>query len=93
MSELPWYWAYRPYLDGPEKQRESALHAGYIKVVSKDDADKVIAEKDKVIAKLERQIEFLKVTHDACGNCNKCADGMGKVFDKYIKGVTDEALA
>lgn len=44
MSELPWNWAYYPYLDPPEKQKESALEAGYIKVVNKDDADKVIAE-------------------------------------------------
>lgn len=26
-----WYWAFLPYLDAPEKQRESALNAGYIK--------------------------------------------------------------
>ena len=53
MSELKWNWAYYPYLDSPEKQKESALKAGYIKVVNKDEADKVIAEKDKEIARLE----------------------------------------
>lgn len=50
----------------------------------KSEADKVIADKDKEIAKLERQIEFLKVTHSSCGDCNKCADGMGKVFDENL---------
>lgn len=52
MSELKWNWAYYPYLDTPEKQAESALKAGYIKVVNKDDADKVIAEKDAEITGL-----------------------------------------
>ena len=42
------------------------------------------SEAAKVIAELKRQIEFLEVTHDACGNCNKCAEGMGKVFDKNL---------
>ena len=42
MSELRWNWVYFPYLDAPNKQEESALKAGYIKVVSKDEADKVI---------------------------------------------------
>ena len=44
MSELKWNWAYYPHLDPPEKQAESALKAGYIKVVNKDEADKVIAD-------------------------------------------------
>lgn len=44
MSELKWNWVYYPYLDAPNKQEESALKAGYIKVVIKDEADKVIAE-------------------------------------------------
>jgi hypothetical protein len=35
-------------------------------------------------AKLKRKIEFLKVTHGSCGDCNKCADGMGKVFDENL---------
>jgi len=43
MSELKWNWVYYPYLDAPNKQKESALKAGYIKVVIKDEADKVIA--------------------------------------------------
>ena len=56
MSELKWNWAYYPYLDPPEKQKESALKAGYIKVVNKSEADKVIAEKDKEIAELQKQV-------------------------------------
>lgn len=44
MSELRWNWVYFPYLDAPNKQEESALKAGYIKVVSKDEADKVITD-------------------------------------------------
>ena len=47
MSELKWNWVYYPYLDAPNEQEESALKAGYIKVVDKSEADKVIAEKDK----------------------------------------------
>ena len=49
MSELKWNWVYYPYLDAPNEQEESALKAGYIKVVDKSEADKVIAElKDKL---------------------------------------------
>ena len=58
MSELKWNWAYYPYLDSPEKQKESALKAGYIKVVNKDEADKVIAEKDKEIEELKARIQL-----------------------------------
>lgn len=47
MSKLKWNWAYLPYLDPPEKQRESALNAGYIKVVSKSEADAIIADLEK----------------------------------------------
>ena len=52
MSELKWNWAYYPYLDAPNKQKESALKAGYIKVVIKSEADKVIAELKSDIADL-----------------------------------------
>ena len=55
MSELKWNWVYYPYLDAPNKQEESALKAGYIKVVIKEEADKVIAEKDKQIEELKHQ--------------------------------------
>ena len=44
------------------------------------DADEV----DKVIAKLNRQVKFLQTTHSSCNECNKCADGMGRVFDEYL---------
>ena len=43
MKELKWKWAYFPWLDAPEKQREDAINAGYAKVVLKSEADKVIA--------------------------------------------------
>ena len=43
MSELKWNWVYYPYLDAPNEQEESALKAGYIKVVDKSEADKVIS--------------------------------------------------
>lgn len=49
MANLNWYWIYVPYLDEPDRQAESALRAGYNKVVFKAEADKVIAEKDKKI--------------------------------------------
>lgn len=50
MSELKWNWVYCPYLDAPDKQKESALKAGYIKVVRKSEADKVIARLESDIA-------------------------------------------
>lgn len=56
MSELKWNWGYLPYLDPPEKQKESALKVGYIKVVDKAEADKVIAEKDAKILALDAEV-------------------------------------
>lgn len=44
MDELKWKWAFGPYLDPPEGQKESAIKAGYVKVVSKQSADEAIAE-------------------------------------------------
>lgn len=35
------------------------------------------------IADLEKRIKFLQVTA-ICNDCNKCADGMGKVFDETL---------
>lgn len=61
MSELNWYWTYTPYLDTPEKQKESAILAGYNKVVFKSEADKVIAEKDKEIAKLNDKLRHYQI--------------------------------
>ena len=55
MKELKWKWAYFPWLDAPEKQREGAINAGYAKVVLKSEADKVIAE-------LEQRLEDAKAT-------------------------------
>ena len=51
MNELKWNWVYCLYLDPPENQKESAQQAGYVKVVSKSEADKVIAD---LIEKNER---------------------------------------
>lgn len=48
------------------------------------------SEADKVIAELNRQIEFLKVTTGSCKECVRCADGMGKVFDKELDKLKDK---
>lgn len=47
---MRWWWAYAPYLDEPEKQAESALKAGYVKVCCKDDVD-------EEVARLKRSLE------------------------------------
>lgn len=39
MDELKWKWVYIPYLDAPDKQKESAIKAGYAKVYFKSDVD------------------------------------------------------
>ena len=55
MSKLKWNWVYYPYLDPPEKQKESALKAGYNKVYLKSEVDKVIAD-------LEAKLESVQAT-------------------------------
>ena len=42
------------------------------------------SEADEELAKLNRQVEFLQTTHSSCNECNKCADGMGRVFDENL---------
>lgn len=43
------------------------------------------SEADEVIEALNRQIKFLQVTNSSkCYQCNKCADGIGKVFDETL---------
>lgn len=43
------------------------------------------SEADELIEALNRQIKFLQVTNSSkCYQCNKCADGMGKVFDETL---------
>lgn len=42
------------------------------------------SEADEELAKLNRQVKFLQTTHSSCNECNKCADGMGRVFDEDI---------
>lgn len=69
MTELKWNWAYLPYLDPPEKQKESALNAGYAKVVSKDEAAKVISEKDAEIAGLKAAAKEPSVPNRTCRKC------------------------
>ena len=61
MSELKWNWVYYPYLDAPNEQEESALKAGYIKVVDKSEADKVISRH-----KYKRCLAMAKWCGDAC---------------------------
>ena len=60
MSELKWNWVYYPYLDAPNEQEESALKAGYIKVVDKSEADKVIAELEMKLAAVQQVLRFNK---------------------------------
>lgn len=50
----------------------------------KKSTDAILDERNAAIAELKRQIEFLKTTHDSCGNCSKCAEGMGNVFDENL---------
>lgn len=64
MSELKWNWVYRPYLDAPEKQEESALRAGYAKVVFKSDADEVIARLEAEIARLKGMLNVWRKVSD-----------------------------
>ena len=92
MSEMKWNWAYYPYLDPPEKQAESALKAGYIKVVNKDDVEAVIADLkdkgDKIIFdlkdKLQKESALLKETRDCLIESQKmhkrCADNAVKII-------------
>ena len=48
------------------------------------------SEVDEELAKLNRQVEFLQTTHSSCNNCNKCADGMGRVFDENLDELKKE---
>lgn len=56
MDNLKWYWVYVPYLDTPDRQAESALRAGYNKVVFKAEADGVIAELKAENVRLKRAL-------------------------------------
>ena len=62
MRELKWNWVYYPYLDAPNKQEESALKAGYIKVVIKDEADAVIKELKAQKAQVEDDCAYWKMS-------------------------------
>ena len=76
MSELKWNWVYYPYLDAPNEQEESALKAGYIKVVDKSEADKVIARH-----KYKRCLAMAKRCHDE----SMWWYSKGYGFEKYDK--------
>lgn len=69
MDNLKWYWVYVPYLDPPERQQESALKAGYSKVCFKDEADKVIANKDEEIAGLKAIANEPGIPSRPCRKC------------------------
>ena len=77
MSELK---AYR-FLSTDEVWRDATLGTDYY---IKSEADAVLAKKDKEIEELKRQVAFLKTTHDSCGHCNNCAEGMGKILDENL---------
>lgn len=48
------------------------------------------SEADEELAKLDRQVKFLQTTHSSCNYCNKCADGIGRVFDEYLDKLKKE---
>ena len=55
MDELTWKWAFGPYLDPPEGQKESAIKAGYVKVYLAEHVD-------AVIAKLKQELEDVQAS-------------------------------
>jgi hypothetical protein len=86
MNELNWKWVYIPYLDAPDKQKESAIKAGYAKVYFKSEVDKVIAEKDAYIAELKGDNERLrgescKLT-DGCLRLKQCRKDKANIADE-----------
>lgn len=81
MSELKSYNSERIYWAVEQVERE----AGDIDDLHLDDNLFYIkSDVDPVIAELNAQADFLKTTRDSCGNCNKCADGMGKVLNAEL---------
>jgi NADH:ubiquinone oxidoreductase subunit F (NADH-binding) len=81
MSELKTYNSERIYWAVEQVEQE----AGDIEDLHLDDNLFYIkSEADKVIAELNAQVDFLKTTHDSCGNCNRCADGMSKVLNEQL---------
>ena len=75
MSELKWNWVYYPYLDAPNEQKESALKAGYIKVVDKSEADKVIAHH-----KYKRCLAMVQYCHESAMWLEENGVGKSAVF-------------
>ena len=79
MSELKWNWVYYPYLDAPNKQEESALKAGYIKVVIKDEADKVIARH-----KYKRCLAMARFCEERCARYDALQERTGFSWRREI---------
>lgn len=69
MANLNWYWIYVPYLDAPERQNDTGLHAGYTKVYPKHDVDNAIAKKDAEIAALKEMAKEPSVPNRTCRKC------------------------
>jgi len=90
MSELKWKWAYGPYLDPPEGQEESAIKAGYVKVVSKQSADEVVAELKQKLDKAIAERDGNQVCIDALKAEIKRKEGVGqRWFERCMEERTE----
>jgi myosin heavy subunit len=79
MSELKWKWAYIPYLDAPEKQKESAIKAGYAKVYFKSEVDAEIeslkaSHYAEMVDAGMRERRLRRTLYNACANWAKCEE-------------------
>ena len=83
MNEPNWYWVYFTYLDEASAKSESALKAGYTKVVLKSEVDNVIAEKDKMIADLKDSVREALESARKLLNA-KTEQVMDEVFQKCL---------
>jgi len=93
MNELKWYWAFDPYLDPPEKQKESAQKAGYVKVVNKSDADKVIAELEEKLDGMKWRVdEWARAANDKDKQIEELKDSIGKLLKAKTEQVMDEVF-
>ena len=97
-DELKWKWAYFPYLDAPEKQHESAVNAGYVKVLLKAEVDAAIAELNAENRRLKRalwlaranraieKIAWFKLWNASISTMNP-EDGARQEYDKWKKNL------
>ena len=83
MNEPNWYWVYFTHLDEASAKSESALKAGYTKVVLKSEVDNVIAEKDKMIADLKDSVREALESARKLLNA-KTEQVMDEVFQKCL---------